>query len=314
MATAVAAAVLLLPVASAQADPKPTLAQAKAKLQKLNSQADQLVDRYNAASEKWKKAKKQYLALNGDYKKQSVRVDALRSGLVTMAVNTYQVGGDAGLGGVISGGDPGVTLSGLAALDQISQERAGRLREYEDAIKGLKDRRNQKKALYEAATKVKAELAGEKDKVDDLVDEQTRLLRKLGAYNAGNPNSPGVVYSGPASGNALAALQFAYKQVGKPYRYGGTGPGAWDCSGLVQGSWAAAGVNLPRTSYEQWAWGASRRVSLDALEPGDLLFHAGYGHVGMYAGNGKVVHAPQTGDVVKIVSLSEYHAIGAVRP
>jgi cell wall-associated NlpC family hydrolase len=309
-----AGVLLLLPMTSAQADPKPTVAQAKAKLEKLNDQADQLVDRYNAANEKYKKAKKQYAVVNDDYKKQSVRVDDLRADLVSMAVNSYQVGDAGSWGGVMYSPNPDAMLGSLATLDQISQERTGRLKEYEDAIKGLKDRRDQKKSLYDEAAKVKNELKQEKDKVERLVGEQTKLLRSLDAYNVGNPNSAGIVYQGPASGNALEALQFAYKQVGKPYRYGGTGPGSWDCSGLVQASWAAAGVTLPRTSFEQWAWGASRRVSLDALEPGDLLFHSGFGHVGIYAGGGKVVHAPQTGDVVKVVSLSEYHAIGAVRP
>lgn len=312
-AAGLAAVILLAPMAGAQADPKPTVAQAKAKLKKLNDQADALVDRYNAANEKWKKAKKQYLTVNADYKKQNVRVETLRAGLVSIAVNSYQVGDIGSLGAMYSP-NPDAMLSSLATLNHISAERAGRLQEYEQAIKGLKDRRDQSKALYGEATKVRSELADEKEKVDKLVDEQMKLLRTLGAYNPGNPNSAGVAYDGPASGNALTALQFAYKQVGKPYRYGGTGPDAWDCSGLVQASWASGGVSLPRTSYEQWAWGASRRVSLDALQPGDLLFHAGYGHVGLYAGDGKVVHAPQTGDVVKIVTLAEYHAIGAVRP
>ncbi|ETK36263.1 C40 family peptidase [Microbispora corallina] len=314
MAAGLAAVVLLLPVTGAQADPKPTVAQAKAKLKKLNDQADQLVDRYNAADEKWKKARKQYAALNDDYKKQNSRVEALRSGLVSLAVNTYQVGDMGSWGNVLYSPDPESMLSSLAALDQISQERAKRLEEYEDAIKGLKQQRDRKKTLYDQAAQVKTDLRDQKDKVERLVSEQTKLLRSLGAYNVGDPNSAGVSYRGPASGDALAALQFAYKQVGKPYRYGGTGPGSWDCSGLVQASWAAAGVSLPRTSYEQWAWGASRRVPLDDLQPGDLLFHAGFGHVGMYAGDGKVVHAPQTGDVVKIVTLAEYHPIGAVRP
>ncbi|WP_239089719.1 C40 family peptidase [Sphaerimonospora thailandensis] len=304
---------LLLPNMDAQADPKPTVAQAKAKLKKLNEQADKLVDRYNAATEKWKKAKKQYVAVNDEYREHATQVDALRDGVVSIAVSDYQFG-DLALSGVFYGSDPESALSGMAALDQLSQERARKLEQYESAVSGLKRRRDKKKSVYDSAVKVKKDLAKEKEQVEKLVDQQTKLLRELGAFNAGNPNSAGAVYAGPASGNALAALQFAYKQIGKPYRYGGTGPGAWDCSGLVQAAWAAAGVNLPRTSYEQWAWGSGRRVSLDELQAGDLLWHSGYGHVGIYAGDGKVVHAPQTGDVVKVVTLSEYRPIGAVRP
>jgi cell wall-associated NlpC family hydrolase len=314
VATGLVAVVLLLPITGAQADPKPTVAQAKAKLKKLNDQADKVVDRYNAASEKWKKAKKQYLALNDGYKKQVGKVETLRENLVSVAVSSYQTGDLGAWGTLFYSSDPQSMLSGLAALDQLSAGRAKRLDEYQGAIASLKQQRDQSKSAYKSAAEVRSDLIREKKKADDLVAEQTKLLRDLGAYNTGNRNSAGVVYKGPASGNALAALQFAYKQIGKPYGYGDTGPGSWDCSALVQASWAAGGVSLPRTSYDQWAWGASRRVSLDDLQAGDLLWHAGYGHVGLYAGNGKVVHAPQTGDVVKVVSLSEYHPIGAVRP
>jgi cell wall-associated NlpC family hydrolase len=113
------------------------------------------------------------------------------------------------------------------------------------------------------------------------------------------------------------ALQFAFGQVGKPYQWGGTGPASFDCSGFSQASWAKAGVHLPRTTYAQWAWGASRRVSLDALQPGDLLFSRGLGHMGMYVGGGKMIHAPRTGDVIKVVALDDYwrgRLLGAVRP
>ncbi|WP_083502371.1 NlpC/P60 family protein [Sphaerimonospora mesophila] len=313
VAAGMAAVLLLLPNMDAQADPRPTVAQAKAKLKQLNEQADKLVDRYNAANEKWKKAKKQYDAVNDDYRKHAKRVEELREGVVSIAVNDYQFG-DLAWNGVLYGTDPEAALSGMAALDQLSQERARKLEAYEGAISGLKQRRDRKKSAYDSAVKVKGDLAKEKDEVEKLVKRQMALLRELGAFNPGNPNSAGAVYTGPASGNALTALQFAYKQIGKPYRYGGTGPSGWDCSGLVQAAWAAAGVRLPRTSYEQWAWGAGRRVSLNELQAGDLLWHSGYGHVGIYDGAGKVVHAPQTGDVVKVTPLAQYRPIGAVRP
>ncbi|GII55450.1 hypothetical protein Pth03_38390 [Planotetraspora thailandica] len=315
VAAGLAAAVLFIPMASAQAAPKPTIPQAQAKLKELNKQADKIVDDYNAANEKWKKAKAAYDSVNGDYQKQNATVEALRQSLVSLAVNSYQTGDVSMLGGVFYGPDPEATLSGMASLDQLSQTRAQQLKDYEAAIAGLKAKRDKQKATYDDATKSKADLSKKKSTVEKLVKEQTALLKQLGAYNAGNPKSAGITYTGPASGNALAALQFAYKQVGKPYRYGGTGPDSWDCSGLTQAAWAAAGVSLPRTTYEQWSWGASRRVSINSLQPGDLLFHPGIGHVGIYAGDGKVVHAPQTGDVVKVVTLAGYGSIaGAVRP
>jgi cell wall-associated NlpC family hydrolase len=299
------------------ADPRPTIAQAKARLAKLEDKADQAVERYNEANERWKKNRKKYQDLNSDFKRQQERVLAMRSGIVSVAVTAYQGADSLGMPGIAGGGDPQLVLNGLATLSQISKVRSEAVSGYEAAVQDLGGRRDRAKGAFEEAADDREEFRKKKDEVEKLVNEQERLLRRLGTYNAGNTNSTGMKYTGPASGNARTALQFAFSQIGKPYRYGGTGPGMWDCSGLVQAAWRAAGVTLPRTTYQQWAWGASRRVSMDALEPGDLLFSNGFGHMGMYAGNGKMVHAPRTGDVVKVVPLSAYGTgrfVGAVRP
>ena len=102
-------------------------------------------------------------------------------------------------------------------------------------------------------------------------------------------------------------------QIGKPYRYAAVGPGSFDCSGLTMFAWAAAGVRLPHSSAAQYA--GLPHVSQDQLAPGDLVF---YGHpihhVGIYIGNGQYVHAPQTGDVVKVASAFRSDWAGAARP
>ncbi len=315
MAAGLALALLLVPVGGALAEPKPTIAQARKKLEKLNDQADQVVEKYNQASEKWKKARKKYQALNDDLNRQSARVAGLRKDLITMAVSSYQ-GGSVGWQNLVGQADPNLLLSGLAAAEQISASRAQSLNAFDEATKTLRDNRDRAKQALAEADQTRDELADQKAKVEKMVKVQTKVLRDLGTYQAGDPNSKGIQYNGPASGNARAALDFAFAQVGKPYRYGGTGPDGWDCSGLVQASWRNGGVSLPRTTWEQWSWGASRKVSLSELQPGDLIFSSGLGHVGMYAGDGKIVHAPQTGDVVKVVPLSSYggRLVGAVRP
>ncbi|MFF0306034.1 NlpC/P60 family protein [Streptosporangium sp. NPDC004379] len=313
MAAGLALALLLVPVGGATADPQPTLAQAKRKLAKLNDEADKIVEKYNQAGEKWKKARKKYETLNGDLSKQTAKVAGLREELVTMAVSSYQYGSVTGWEGLINQSDPGSLLSSMAAADQMAASRARYLNAFDEATKTLRDNRDRAKTALSEADKTRDELAGEKAKVEKLVKAQTRLLDRLGTYQRGNPNGTGIKYNGPASGNARAALAFAYAQIGKPYRYGATGPGSWDCSGLVQASWRSGGVSLPRTTWEQWSWGASRRVPVSSLQPGDLVFSSGLGHVGIYVGGGKMVHAPQTGDVVKIAPLRSA-LVGAVRP
>jgi hypothetical protein len=140
----------------------------------------------------------------------------------------------------------------------------------------------------------------------------------------------------PAQDVAAAALRFAYSQLGTPYRWGGTGEnGGFDCSGLMLRAYQAAGVQLPRVSRVQYADGVARGQAVQitdptsywtSLEPGDLLFFAHdptnpqtVHHVGMYAGNGQIIHAPQRNTVVRLQDLttSAYFRaqfIGATRP
>ncbi|GAB1818223.1 C40 family peptidase [Herbidospora sp. RD11066] len=296
----------------AVADPQPTIPQARAKLVKLNERADEIVEKYNRATEAYKKAGKKHQRLDAELKQQSATADVLRDNLADLAVNTYQYGGmDPWRSFMGNSGDS------MALVSQMALTAEAELAAFEEATRALRERRDAAKTVLAEAKAAQADIRAERTKVEKLKTEQTALLRRLGAFQVGDPNSAGITYRGAASGNALAAMQFGFAQVGKPYRYGATGPGSYDCSGFTQASWRAAGVQLPRTTYEQWAWGATRRVSLDALQPGDLLFSKGLGHMGMYAGNGKMVHSPQTGDVVKVVDLDDYwrtRLLGAVRP
>ena len=98
----------------------------------------------------------------------------------------------------------------------------------------------------------------------------------------------------------------AMHYLGVPYVWGGSSPRGFDCSGLVSYVFAQIGVSLPHSSYSQFGMGAS--VSISDLQPGDLVFFTGASHVGIYIGGGQFIHAPHTGDVVKISSLSGYYS------
>jgi cell wall-associated NlpC family hydrolase len=110
-------------------------------------------------------------------------------------------------------------------------------------------------------------------------------------------------------------VAFAYAQIGKPYVFGASGPDSYDCSGLTMASWAAAGISIPRTSYEQWA--SLPHVPTSQLQPGDILVFNGAGHVGIYVGGGQLIDAPHSGLNVEKIALSGWYSsslIGAVRP
>lgn len=115
---------------------------------------------------------------------------------------------------------------------------------------------------------------------------------------------------------ALKAVSVAKKQVGDPYRYGATGPNAFDCSGLVQFAWKKAGVKIPRVTNSQFAR-IRKKIAYKNLQPGDLMFFRGLGHVGMYIGGGKMVHSPRTGERVRVEKVRGWRKssfVGAVRP
>ncbi|MFH9421193.1 NlpC/P60 family protein [Streptomyces sp. NPDC017529] len=118
---------------------------------------------------------------------------------------------------------------------------------------------------------------------------------------------------GSYSGKAAKALAFARAQMGKPYVWGATGPNSYDCSGLTQAAWKAAGVSLPRTTWDQVK--AGDRVATKDLKPGDLVFfYNDISHVGMYIGDGKMIHAPKPGASVRVESIYYMPIYGSVRP
>ncbi|MFC7597593.1 C40 family peptidase [Terrabacter sp. GCM10028922] len=158
-----------------------------------------------------------------------------------------------------------------------------------------------------------------------------RVLAAIGeAYPSSGPldcggavisdNSPGTSDLTPLSAagvspRAAAAVAFALAQRGKAYQWGGEGPDTYDCSGLMQTAWRHAGVSIGRVTTQQFRNGTATTAT--ALRPGDLVLIPGTlgtlahpGHIGMYIGNGQVLHAPRTGDVVKVVRLSSFIADG----
>lgn len=115
-----------------------------------------------------------------------------------------------------------------------------------------------------------------------------------------------------ASGSIATVISFLQAQVGKPYVYGASGPGSYDCSGLTQAAYRAAGVTIGRTTWDQYDDGV--HVSQSELRPGDLVFfYSDLHHVGMYVGNGLMLHAPHTGDFVKIAPMGDRPFAGGVR-
>jgi len=140
------------------------------------------------------------------------------------------------------------------------------------------------------------------------------LWRGLQTGKIAGPAAPARVVAASTSGTTKGerALAFARKQLGDSYRYGATGPSSWDCSGLTSTAWKAAGVRIPRTARTQF--GAGTKVSRANLRKGDLVFfYSGISHVGIYAGNGQVIHASRPGKPVAYIKIAYMPYQGARR-
>jgi peptidoglycan DL-endopeptidase CwlO len=148
-----------------------------------------------------------------------------------------------------------------------------------------------------------------------IAAQQTAPAPALAAAAAPVTSSPSTAPVGPAPPPTHSSVvAIAQRYLGVPYRWGGASPAGFDCSGLVMYVFAQVGVSLPHSSYAQY--GAGSPVSRDQLQPGDLVFFDGLGHVGIYVGGNSFIHAPHSGDVVKISSMTGWYAstyVGARR-
>lgn len=170
----------------------------------------------------------------------------------------------------------------------------------------------------EAARRAQAELAERRQREEAARQRQstttTRPRTAAGPTPAPSPSpSPQPDPSAPApNAGAGRAIEEAKRQLGKPYEYGGSGPDTFDCSGLTAWAWRAGGKSLPHSSRAQYD--ATRRVSLDDIAPGDLVFYGSpIHHVGIYVGNGQMIEAPETGKNVRYASIYRSDMVGVGR-
>ena len=336
---------LLLGLAPAgQAAPKPTIASVTAQLTKLGHQNERLSEQFNKAG--IDVVAKQAQADRAAAYARTTRAAYLKSSAhVRMdIVSAYKGDGYSSTSALLTSRSSQNYLDQLSTLSVLAARRV-------TVTHYLKSQRDTASAAAATATKLLAaatrtrKVAGRRahqpqgaggevhQPADQLnAAQRARFLALKAAQNA-KPLAKTVAQApvtksqrtaqiklaeqspAPApSARAAIAVRFALAQIGKPYVFAASGPNAYDCSGLTMAAWGAAGVRLPHFAAYQYNMG--HHVSRSQLEPGDLVFfYPGIQHVAMYIGNGMVVHAPHTGDVVRIAPLSEFGSayIGATR-
>ncbi|HEX5510891.1 MAG TPA: NlpC/P60 family protein [Actinomycetales bacterium] len=224
-------------------------------------------------------------------------------------------------------------VAGSKRLQQLRLDRQRLETEKAAAAEQLRQLLDQQQALLEESDARVVALMEQQRQEEEAaalrraVEEAARLQAEAQAAARVSGGTGGAVRGPGVTGNftvsaptpaAQAAIEAAMSMRGRPYQWGATGPGTFDCSGLTMWAYRQAGVSIPRTSRSQYS--GLPKVPLDQMQPGDLIFFANGSspssihHVGMYLGGGQMVHAPRTGDVVKVSAVWSNGVYGAVRP
>ena len=329
----------------AAADPPLTVAEAKARIEQLETDASAIDQEYVEIKEQLDKGQAKLKLKQADLKAQSARVARLKFQVGQVALAKFQNRNLDTAAQLIVTPDTEGFLSQISTVEKVSENQNSVLQEYQQVqarvaetehsaetdLAALAEQEKQLKALRKASDKkisearaVLAKLTAEQRR--KIAEEERRAMAAAQqeaeraptespsdekSTNEEKPSDTPAASSG--SGRGARALAFARDQLGKPYRYAASGPDAYDCSGLTGAAWKSVGVSLAHSARSQFAVGSY--VNKSDLEPGDLVFfYSPISHVGLYSGNGTMIHAPRPGKSVQYIKMSYMPYAGAKRP
>ncbi|MEV5601653.1 NlpC/P60 family protein [Streptomyces sp. NPDC052299] len=307
-----------------------SLEQVRAEIDELYLEAGAATDAYNLAEEKAKKQSGELVELAQSIVEGQARITALKNRAGAQAREEYRNAGLPPGARLMLSGDPQLFLDGISRTRQGQQATKGLLAELtrtqqdletytKDASTNWTKLEANRVKQAKAKKKINAQIAAAKKLESRLAKEERARLLEMEREAARQAQSAwldsGALEeinrdAGPLGKKAVA---FATAQIGKPYVWGAEGPKSYDCSGLTSQAWAAAGRPIPRTSQEQWR--LLPHIAIKDMRPGDLIiYHADATHVGMYVGNGQIVHAPRPGRDVTLAGAGSMQILGVVRP
>lgn len=317
--TTAAAAAVVLSANSANAAPSEKLSkdEVKAKVDKLYEEAEQATEKLDGANEKQGKLQKEISTIQDNVARGQEEVNKLRDSLGSLATAQYRSGGIDESVQLFLSSDPDDYLDKASTYDQLSSQQVASLKKIQDKQRELAQERAEATDKLKDLSATRAELAKQKKAVQSKLADAQKLLNTLTAKEkaalereqsqAASRASSRVDLgnTSAASSRAAAAFAAAQSKIGSPYVWGASGPSSFDCSGLTSWAYAQAGVTIPRTSEAQASAGTIISSESD-LKVGDLvIFYSDHHHVGLYAGNGQVLHAPHTGAVVRYESIND---------
>ncbi|MCC8480391.1 NlpC/P60 family protein [Streptomyces globisporus] len=307
VSAAAATAAATLTGAPASADPKETRESAKAAVDRLYEEAERATERFNAAGERVKLLRGEADRAQDATARGQERVNEMRNALGAMAGAQYRTGSIDPSVALLLSAAPDTYLEQAAALDRAGARQAMTLDKLRHAQRKLAQSRAETTRALTDLERNRTTVTRHKRAVEAKLREARRLLASLPpedrasfdrASRSGRDGLPDLSGVAPGSARAMSAVAAVHQALGKPYVWGANGPSGFDCSGLMQWAYAQAGVSLPRTSQAQRYAGSM--VPLSQAQPGDLVaYRADASHIGMYVGNGQVIHAPYPGAAVR---------------
>ncbi|MCX5397952.1 NlpC/P60 family protein [Streptomyces sp. NBC_00102] len=319
------------PTASATRAPAgKSLAEVREEIDLLYRKAEAATDAYNLAEKQVAEQTSELDDLGRAIDEGRQKIARLKDQVGAQAREQYRNAGLPPGTQLVLSSDPRLFLYGLNQMRQSQQASDGVLAELNRTQADLELYTQDAQVNWDELEAGRVEQARAKAEINARIDEAKKLEARLEKEErarllALEKQAQAAAQSSWLSSGALkdinreaspsgkAAVKFALAQIGKPYVWGAEGPDSYDCSGLTSQAWAAAKRPIPRTSQEQWA--QLKHIAIGDMRPGDLIiYHGDATHVGMYIGDGMVVHAPRPGRNVTLTGAGSMEILGVVRP
>jgi peptidoglycan DL-endopeptidase CwlO len=297
----------------AGAQPQPSISQVQAQINSLTAQFNKANQQYDQVEEQLSAAKAQLKTLNKQVAKDEAAYKEAQEEVVQIADSSYEDSAQTSLAGLLTSNNPAQVLAEASIITEITSTRNLETATFLADATSLATIQAEQEHTEQGIEQLASQREKTKNHIESLLNNQKTILDSLTNTEAaevdqGTVNGGGGITDAhdplPTTTQAEKAVAYVFAQLGCPYEYGETGPCSvgFDCSGLVMEAWLAAGIQIPRDTYEQWA--ALPHVSSNDLQPGDLLYYNGIGHVAMYVGGGMIIDAPSQGEVVRELPMS----------